>query len=454
MTVFYISTMEMNAMSRCLKWWLAGTVGLVAGVSAAWASDEDLFDRAPWFATVGASYYHIEGDMEAKPGVGIFGKLGYSLNSWWDLEGSLHYMPHLSARDADDLNPGVEPLDDSTYALRLGVDVLLHLRNVVERRFDPFLKAGPSLTIFGEDLDNGKVEGGVHAGAGVFYHFNDAWALRLDGSVGVQGKEAEFYGLVEVGLCYRFGTGRSVAPSYVIDAGPGDIDSDGDGLTDREEASLMTDPYNPDTDGDGLGDGDEVRGSYGRPADGNGAGYPFSGAPTDPLNPDTDMDGLKDGAEVLSYKTDPLDPDTDKGGVSDGHEVIEDGTNPLDASDDLQKFTLLIEFDYDKDFIRPQYFADLEPVVKVLQRDPAATVRVEGHADKRAKSRRDYNQRLSERRAKAVAKYLVEKSGIDASRVTAVGYGFDRPVFPNDTEEHMQHNRRTDVYIRKGGTAP
>ena len=436
-------------MSKSLKNWLVGAACFAACAAAAWATDEDLFDRAPWFGTVGANYYHLEGDMEAEPGFGIFGKLGYSLNSWWDLEGSIHYMPSLDARDQKDLNPGVEALDDDTWALRLGVDVLLHLRNVVERRIDPFLKVGPSLTIFGDDLDNGKTEGGVHGGAGVFYHFNDAWALRLDGSVGVQGKEAEFYGLVEIGLSYRFGTARTVAPSYVVQAGPGDIDSDGDGLTDREEAALGTDPFNPDTDGDGLGDGDEVRGTYARL--GGDDAYPYSGAPSDPLNPDTDMDGLKDGAEVLAYRTDPLDPDTDKGGVSDGHEVIEDGTDPLDASDDLQKFTLLIEFDYDKDFIRPQYFAELEPVVKVLQRDPGVTVRVEGHADKRAKSRRDYNQRLSERRAKAVAKYLVEKSGIDASRVTAVGYGFDRPIFPNDTEEHMQHNRRTDVYIRKGG---
>ena len=173
---------------------------------------------------------------------------------------------------------------------------------------------------------------------------------------------------------------------------------------------------------------------------------------TDPLNPDTDFDGLKDGAEVLTYKTDPLDIDTDKGGVSDGHEVIEDSTNPLDPSDDLQKFTLLIEFDYDKDFIRPQYYADIEPVLKVLHRDPNATVRVEGHADKRKKSTREYNQKLSERRAKAVADYLVKNSGINPANVTAAGYGFDRPIAPNDTEENMQRNRRTDVYIKKGDT--
>ncbi|HOZ56208.1 MAG: hypothetical protein BWY51_00863 [Parcubacteria group bacterium ADurb.Bin316] len=60
-----------------------------------------------------------------------------------------------------------------------------------------------------------------------------------------------------------------------------EIDSDQDGLTDSEEASLGTDPLNPDTDGDGLFDREEVR--------------VFK---TDPLNPDTDGDGFKDGEEV------------------------------------------------------------------------------------------------------------------------------------------------------------
>ena len=36
--------------------------------------------------------------------------------------------------------------------------------------------------------------------------------------------------------------------------------------------------------------------------------------------------------------------------------------------------------------------------------------------------------------------------------MTSAGYGFDRPIAPNDTEENMQRNRRTDVYIKKGGT--
>ena len=109
-----------------------------------------------------------------------------------------------------------------------------------------------------------------------------------------------------------------------------------------------------------------------------------------------------------------------------------------------------IEFDYDKADIRPEYYDQLDVIVKVLQRDPAATARIEGHADKRPKSSRKYNLRLSERRAKAVYDYLVDVGGIDPARLTYKGYGFDRPVAPNDTEEHMQKNRRVEVYIRPG----
>jgi len=419
---------------KMMKMMLATVLILSGAAGSSFATDADLFERAPWFGSFGLNYYHLEGDVEAKPGMGLFGKMGYSFNSWWDVEGGLYYMPSLSARSADDLNNPENALDGSTTALRLSVDALLHLRTLENRRFDPFLRAGPSVTFFGDDMSNGKTQVGIFAGAGLFYHFNDSWAIRGDIAAGVQGSHSEFASLIELSGTYRFGAVRVIPPVFMVEAGPGDLDSDGDGLFDKDEAMIGTDPFNPDTDADGLSDGDEH--------------FQYK---TDPLNPDTDMDSLKDGAEVLTYTTDPLNVDTDGGGVSDGHEVIEDSTDPLDPADDLQKFTLLIEFDYDKSFIRPEYFTDLEPVIKVLRRDPSATLRVEGHADKRKRSSRKYNQRLSEKRAQAVADYIVEQSGIPLEQVTVAGYGFDRPVAPNDTEENMQRNRRTDIYIRKGG---
>jgi outer membrane protein OmpA-like peptidoglycan-associated protein len=226
-----------------------------------------------------------------------------------------------------------------------------------------------------------------------------------------------------------------VPPKFVVAGGA--VDSDGDGLTDAEELALGTNPRDPDTDKDRLLDGEEVK-KY----------------KTDPLNPDSDYDGLKDGDEVYEYKTNPLDRDTDKGGVADGHEVIEDHTNPLDPNDDLLLFTLHIEFDTDKADIHAEYFGDLDKIGKVLSRDPKATARIEGHADKRKTSVAGYNLQLSERRAKAVAAYLNSKHGIAQGRMTPVGYGFTRPMAANDPINGNAKNRRVEVYIRKGSDTP
>ncbi|MBI5058232.1 OmpA family protein [candidate division KSB1 bacterium] len=91
-------------------------------------------------------------------------------------------------------------------------------------------------------------------------------------------------------------------------------DSDGDGLLDRAEKKLGTDPRNADTDGDGLSDGAEVN-QY----------------KTDPLQADTDGDGLSDGAEVNTYHTNPLDKDTDDDGLEDGAEVGLDTPGTIDV---------------------------------------------------------------------------------------------------------------------------
>ncbi|HEX3130768.1 MAG TPA: carboxypeptidase regulatory-like domain-containing protein [Thermoanaerobaculia bacterium] len=94
-------------------------------------------------------------------------------------------------------------------------------------------------------------------------------------------------------------------------------DRDGDGLTESQELARGLDPRKADTDGDGLSDGAEVT-THG----------------TDPLKPDGDGDGLLDGAEV-TYGTDPFKVDTDNGGRSDGEEVHFDGTDPLDAAEEV-----------------------------------------------------------------------------------------------------------------------
>lgn len=388
-----------------------------------------LFDRAPWTFAFGLGYIKFEGDEEVEDGPGISLRGGYDFNEWWGVEGKLLFAPSLDPRT---FNDDRFALTDEIWAMSLGTDLLLHLRNTDNLRWDPFLAVGVGFLFFEEDLGSGKTEFAIDAGGGLQYHFSDQWAIRGDLRTGVAGGDTEAKLVGTLSGVYRIGAGVPVE----MDIRGGELDSDSDGLLDSREAEIGTDPYNPDSDGDGLSDGQEVN-RY----------------TTDPLDQDSDFDGLKDGAEVFTYKTDPLNQDTDGGGVADGHEVIEDDTNPLDQSDDLMKYTLYIEFDYDKAIIRSEDYDELDIIIKALQRNPDATARIEGHADKRKTSKRDYNLKLSTRRAKAVRDYLVENAGFDEDRFTFVGYGFDRPVAPNDTEQNMQKNRRVEVYIRRGGSS-
>ena len=99
--------------------------------------------------------------------------------------------------------------------------------------------------------------------------------------------------------------------------------------------------------------------------------------------------------------------------------------------------------------IPEKYFKDLDVIGKTLQRDPDATARVEGHADRRKKSSAGYNMKLSERRANAVVRYLNQKCGIEINRMKPVGYGFTWPKAANDPIEGNRENRRVEVYITR-----
>jgi hypothetical protein len=115
--------------------------------------------------------------------------------------------------------------------------------------------------------------------------------------------------------------------------GPGDMDFDDDGLSDKEEAKRGTNPTRADTNDDGVNDFESImRGidptGDDTDRDGLGNGYERK-IGTDPLNPDTDGDGLSDGDEVNKYGTNPLNPDTDGDGLSDLDEVMTYHTDPL-----------------------------------------------------------------------------------------------------------------------------
>jgi OOP family OmpA-OmpF porin len=106
---------------------------------------------------------------------------------------------------------------------------------------------------------------------------------------------------------------------------------------------------------------------------------------------------------------------------------------------------VLIEFDFDKADVKPQYHGEIEKVANFLKAYPDTTGIVEGHTD--SKGSDAYNMKLSQRRAASVEKYLVEKFNIDAARLSTVGYGESKPVASNKTEAGRQQNRRVVVNV-------
>lgn len=101
-----------------------------------------------------------------------------------------------------------------------------------------------------------------------------------------------------------------------------------------------------------------------------------------------------------------------------------------------------INFDYDSATIRPDSESVLATLFKGLSGDRSASITIEGHTS--SEGTNDYNQRLSERRARAVVDDLV-KRGIDAKRLKAVGLGETRPIASNNDESGRSLNRRVEV---------
>ena len=107
-----------------------------------------------------------------------------------------------------------------------------------------------------------------------------------------------------------------------------------------------------------------------------------------------------------------------------------------------------VEFETNSAKIKPVSYPVLDNAIKTLKNWGDSKVEVAGHTDKRDTSKADYNQKLSEKRAKSVSDYLI-KHGIDANRLTAKGYGFDNPVAENDPKEGNKANRRVELIRQK-----
>lgn len=103
-----------------------------------------------------------------------------------------------------------------------------------------------------------------------------------------------------------------------------------------------------------------------------------------------------------------------------------------------------IFFDFDKFELKDKSLPELQKLLKFMNDNPKVRIEIGGHTDNSGSAL--YNKTLSEKRAQAVFQYLVDK-GVASSRIVVKGYGPDKPVAGNETEEGRQRNRRIEFRL-------
>jgi outer membrane protein OmpA-like peptidoglycan-associated protein len=228
-----------------------------------------------------------------------------------------------------------------------------------------------------------------------------------------------------------------------VEQAPEDKDTDGDGYPDEIDlCPLVAEDKKPprpddgcpgisDRDNDGLAD-DEDR-CPDDPEDKDGI-QDEDGCPES----DADGDGIADVDDACPDKPGVANDNPKKNGCPDKKrkKIVE--------SDGEIKLLEPIQFETAKSTIKEVSFPILDEVVELMKSRSALRVGVYGHTDSRGG--RQYNTKLSKERAAAVVKYLTDH-GIEKKRLESDGFGPDKPVDTNDTEEGRAKNRRVEFKI-------
>lgn len=224
-----------------------------------------------------------------------------------------------------------------------------------------------------------------------------------------------------------------------------DRDSDKDGILDDvdacpTEAGVASDDPKKngcpvhDKDGDGIEDDLDACPDL--------AGVATNDPKTNGCPPDTDGDGFRDDVDACPREK----------GV-DNKDPSKRGCPRLVIFTDVEvKILEQVQFDFAKATIRKASDELLNEVAQVLKDHPEVLkIEVQGHTDNIGPAA--YNKKLSEDRARAVMAALVSR-GIDQSRLISTGYGFDKPIADNKTDEGRQINRRVQFIVQEKKPVP
>lgn len=328
--------------------------------------------------------------------------------------------------------------------------------------FDPSLGVGGGYT-WVDDIGFGT----ANAIAGVKFWFTDNIALNLQSTF--KNAFEDDYGITHfqhsAGIVFQFG-GKDTDGDGIYDKDDecpetpglaefnGCPDTDGDGIEDRNDACPNTPglaEFNgcPDTDGDGVADPQDECPTVAGLAALNGC-------------PDADGDGIADKDDACPNEAGPKAnngcpyKDRDGDGVLDKDDQCPDVAGTVankgcpevsvEIIKQLNDYSKTILFDLGKSSIRKESYSVLQNIADIMKEYPNAKFEVEGHTDSQGSDA--LNMKLSDSRAASVKDYLTT-IGMDANRLTSVGYGESKPIASNATKAGRQQNRRVEISLKK-----
>ena len=353
-------------------------------------------------------------------------------------------------------------VDQSFWAVNLAAQYHLNTLWSGARWFDPYAQVGGGYAA----IDNeGKFRTLVGAGANFWFTDNIGLNLQTAYHPTMKSESTENYFQHALGITIKFGKQDrdndgvadkddkcpDVAGKPELNGCP---DADGDGITDAEDSCpdvFGLKEFNgcPDTDGDGIADKDDECPEV-------------AGKPELKGCPDADNDGIADKDDKCPQQAGPKEnngcpwPDTDRDGVLDKDDECPEEAGPAsnkgcpevtqEVQTQLNSFAKTILFDVGKSTIRPESATVLNNIVNVLNKYKNSKFSVEGYTD--TSGNKDKNQRLSEDRAYSVKAYLVDK-GINPARLSAKGFGPEKPIADNKTKKGRELNRRVEINLVK-----
>lgn len=344
--------------------------------------------QAGFTITPSIGYYNMDDDRNTKDGEAYSLGLGYQFNNPWALE-----FVYVNADTS--FSSSNTDVDVDQYRL----DALYHLPTNSSLNLTPYLAAGVGTTDFSSPSTNNTQ---FNAGGGVKYALNDSLSLRADFRLLNDTEDNHVDHMTSVGLQMTFGHSAAKATPVV---------------------TLVEETVTEETVTEQV---EEIR--------------PEPEVITEPeavIKPEP-MAEPEPVEEIF-----PTEPTLDEPVFAEGEEPsLSEQAAVVESQPPV---TLNVQFGNNKTTVEQAFYPEIEKLATYLNENPNSTVVIEGHTDDSGAA--SYNQSVSEKRAQAIADVLINIFQISEKRVSAIGYGEEKPLFNNDTAQHRKANRRVTAVI-------